>query len=130
MKSCKYLSELQKINILRAFKRLCTSGFKKTSLTKDLYRHLICNFGFIAHYNIHGFYEERFENPQGLAETFKMILSAHPNCFEGDFGDINKELYLVAKEYAPSVSDLSKSRYKQQLIAAQERINTELARLE
>jgi len=78
MKNSQYLTADEKVKILTAFQCFIKSDFKKTQFTRALYQYLSIHFGFIAHYDINGFYEARFENPVGRASTFQTINDAGP----------------------------------------------------
>ena len=49
-----------KEKFLRHFERFLKSGCKRTLFHKWFYTRLSMCFGFIAHYNINGFYSEKF----------------------------------------------------------------------
>lgn len=59
-KSVDSLSDFDKYKIAKHFKRFVENGFKENDFNKTLYKHLHLHCGFIAHYNINGFYSEYF----------------------------------------------------------------------
>lgn len=65
----------EKQKIVMAFERFQHSGFKKTLFTKAIYHTLSQYCGFIAHYNLHGFYEARFCGADNVLETLLMLAS-------------------------------------------------------
>jgi len=58
-----FLSASEKEKIYIDFIRFLNNHFKETLFKKNLYKHFHLHCGFIAHYNIHGFYSEYFETP-------------------------------------------------------------------
>ena len=68
-----YNKSSDKVRIAKAWTRFLKGGLKPTQFTKNLYQHLHQHCGFIAHYNIHGFYEERFQDIDGRLRTFEVL---------------------------------------------------------
>jgi len=60
LKEEKFLSIAQKEKVIKNWIAFIKSGFKRTQFTEALYHHLTLHCDFIAHYSIHGFYEEYF----------------------------------------------------------------------
>ena len=106
MKDGKYLTAKQKEQIAKAWERFIASGLKKEKFTKALYQHLHLSF-FIAHYNIHGFYDARFDDPTVRTETFNRIINAEPWYFSdenaSECGDLNRAIRDVAVRYYDQV---------------------------
>lgn len=59
--SVEFMTDLDKKKIYVNFVKLLNNHFKRTLFKKNLYEHFHCHCGFIAHYNIDGFYGEYFE---------------------------------------------------------------------
>jgi len=59
--SSQYMTDLEKARIYINFVSFLNNHFKKTTFKKNLYEHFHLHCGFIAHYNIHGFYAEYFD---------------------------------------------------------------------
>ena len=59
-KDVKFLTQQDKYKIAKHFKRFVENGFKAKDFNKSIYEHLHLHCGFIAHYNINGFYHEYF----------------------------------------------------------------------
>lgn len=59
--SAKYLTDLEKKKIYINFVKFLNNHFSQSTFKKNLYEHFHLHCGFIAHYNIHGFYGEYFE---------------------------------------------------------------------
>ncbi|HJE03606.1 MAG TPA: hypothetical protein K8U92_06975, partial [Aliarcobacter thereius] len=55
-----YMSAAEKTQIYKNFVTFLNNHFKESSFKKNLYEHLHLHCGFIAHYNIKGFYSEYF----------------------------------------------------------------------
>lgn len=89
----KFTTADEKAKIVKTWRRFVASGYKRTIFTKALYRHLSVHCGFIAHYNIDGFYAERFADPQGRAATLQQIFNGGLG-YRGDsnYRDINLAL--------------------------------------
>lgn len=65
----KFMTSTQKFKIYKNFVSFLNNHFKPTSFKKDIYEHCHLHCGFIAHYNINGFYGEYF----GTAARFHKI---------------------------------------------------------
>lgn len=65
----KFMTSTQKSKIYKNFVSFLNNHFKPTSFKKDIYEHCHLHCGFIAHYNINGFYGEYF----GTAARFHKI---------------------------------------------------------
>ena len=57
-----FMTAREKELVLRNWQRFLQHGLKRDHFTKRLYEHLHLHCGFIAHYNIHGFYDEYFQS--------------------------------------------------------------------
>ena len=75
-----------KKKFVQHFKRFVDSGYKRTLFYKWFYIRLSICFGFIAHYNIHGFYGTFFEDKRDIARFEKIIMNGHAY-MGGIFGD-------------------------------------------
>ena len=63
-----------KEKFIKHFKRFVLGGFRKTIFHKWFYTRLSLCFGFIAHYNKHGFYEEKFSSVAKQIDFLRSIL--------------------------------------------------------
>jgi len=76
----------------RQFKRFVERGFRREDFPKTFYQRLSNCFGFIAHYNVHGFYETYFTTPEGKVD----FLLAVTRTVYGDpaftFSDVEREV--------------------------------------
>jgi hypothetical protein len=92
------------IAVVRAFARFARSGYKKALFTKALYLGLSRCFGFIAHYDQHGFYAARFGDPAARVETLTIMgYETFPwslNALEQQLRDLvlTKKLVVAAAE--------------------------------
>ncbi len=108
----KYLTAAEKEKIAKGFERFVKGGFKQTQFTKAIYKHLSLHFGFIAHFDIHGFYHARFANPDGRLETVKMILSAGPWTYRDEntsgTADLNAFILKTIQGYQNEIEQQAK----------------------
>lgn len=69
-----FMTAAEKEKVYKGFVKFVASDFQRTKFTKAMYSFLnLSSFGFIAHYDIDGFYSCRFANPKGRIETLKAI---------------------------------------------------------
>lgn len=95
------MSGYDKNVLLKQFKTFVNKGFQKKNFTKKLYNHLHLHCGFIAHYDIHGFYATYFEDGAGKINFIKHFLQ--PTGWDhwltcDDYADINGEMVKVLEE--------------------------------
>ena len=55
-----FMTAKEKLKVAKQFKKFLEGGFKFEDFSKSLYKYLHVNYGFIAHYDRHGFYETEF----------------------------------------------------------------------
>jgi hypothetical protein len=134
MKNGTYLTANIKEKLVKEFEKFILSGFQKTKFTKALYKHLSLNFGFIAHYDLNGFYEARFADPIGRVQTFTSIIDASLWCFKdentGGNADLNTAIREIALKYAPTVNGDAKEQRKKDLREQIATLQKELFNLE
>ena len=111
-----FLTASEKEKIYSDLQKFIDSGFKRIKFTKALYKYLSLNFGFIAHYNIEGFFMARFIAPQGRINTYIQIKDASPWEFSKEphrTGDLNFAVReLVVKSEKLFVESARKERMK------------------
>jgi hypothetical protein len=73
------MTSTQKSKIYKNFVSFLNNHFKPTSFKKDIYEHCHLHCGFIAHYNINGFYGEYF----GTAARFHKIANGRKKGYTG-----------------------------------------------
>lgn len=86
---CSTIEDKEKF--LKHFERFARSGYKRTLFYKWFYVRLSNMFGFIAHYNINGFYSEKFSTVERI-EEFKTQIREYPCCGDASytFSDVEK----------------------------------------
>lgn len=70
-----FMTAHEKELVLRNWERFLQHGLKKDRFTKRLYEHLHLHCGFIAHYNILGFYGEYFTSGPDIERFFEHFCS-------------------------------------------------------
>jgi hypothetical protein len=65
MKNVEFMTAEEKQKVLRQWNTFIKFKFQRKHFKKALYDHLHLNCSFIAHYNLTGFYETYFTNPEG-----------------------------------------------------------------
>jgi hypothetical protein len=70
-----FMTAREKALVLKDWERFLRSRLRKTHFTKRLYEHLHLHCGFIAHYNIRGFYSEYFEAGADIERFFEHFCS-------------------------------------------------------
>ena len=90
----RFMTARQKDQVLKNWRTFLRHGLRQQHFTKRLYEHLHLHCGFIAHYNLHGFYATYFEAGQDT-ERFFDAFCAHRAC--ADYEDLNT---AMREEYA------------------------------
>ena len=70
-----FMTAREKGLVLKNWERFLRHGLARAQFTRRLYQHLHLHCGFIAHYNIHGFYSEYFEAGQDIERFFENFCS-------------------------------------------------------
>lgn len=81
-----YMTAKEKEMVAKAFERFLKNNFREEDFTKRLYEHLHLHCGFIAHYDINGFYGTYFEDPANTISFLDRLLG-HPYTM-GDYKDV------------------------------------------
>ena len=89
-KSVQYMTDLEKKKVYVNFVKFLNNHFKRTLFKKNLYEHFHCHCGFIAHYNIDGFYGEYFET----AAQFHFNVNDYKNPVHENTGNLNRSSEL------------------------------------
>lgn len=115
----------EKESIANAWRGFLSSGMKRSRFTLALYRHLSLHFMFIAHYNIDGFYEERFYDPDGRLETMRMIIDAQSYNFNdgntSGCADLNTYIRDKMLEYS---EEIAKGAHEDKVVLLKHSIRT------
>jgi hypothetical protein len=106
----KFMTAREKELVLKNWKTFLKHGLKKGHFTKRLYEHLHLHCGFIAHYNIHGFYSTYFEAGQDTERFFGHLCSYTKANYgaNSEYDDINTAMRKVYQEYKAEI--LSKAQ--------------------
>jgi hypothetical protein len=70
-----FMTAQEKALVLKDWERFLGHGLRKAHFTRRLYQHLHLHCGFIAHYNIDGFYSTYFEAGQEIERFFEHFCS-------------------------------------------------------
>ena len=126
----RWTSAKQKHAILNRWIKFLESDLARDAFKKNLYEHLHLRCGFIAHFNIDGFYQTYFTTGEGkmrflshfdirLAEEDGDLPSErntgwnktywlhHPDC-----EDLTREMVRVAKNYIPDLMEKAKAEQR------------------
>ena len=94
-KDVQFMSAGEKRNVLRAWNRFISNGFKIADFTQALYSHLIQHSNFITHYDRGQFHETYFDRPEDTLRFLDQFDRAK-RCQSVENGDswwLNKEDY-------------------------------------
>jgi hypothetical protein len=91
-----FMTAQEKGLVLRDWERFLRHGLRKAHFTRRLYEHLHLHCGFIAHYNIHGFYSTCFEAGQDIERFFEHFCSYTALNF-GAYAEYD-DLHVVMRE--------------------------------
>ena len=96
-----FMTAQEKSTVLKQWRTFLQSGLKKEHFTKMIYKHLHLHCGFIAHYDIHGFFSTYFESRADTQEFFDQLFN-YPYA-PRDYEDINKAMRIEYKELEPKI---------------------------
>lgn len=112
-KSTEFMSEKQKEATLREWQRFIESGFERKYFTRRLYDHLHLHCAFIAHFNIQGFYNSYFENPEHTLKFLSQFdrdydcrsVGYGTTCWykSEDYHDLNSEMVKSLEPYKEKI---------------------------
>lgn len=88
---------------LKALLKDFGSDATRKQFTKPLYQHLHLHCGFIAHYDIHGFYATYFTNPYDLGNFIHEAKRGLSFQYPEDYRDINKVMLATLEEFRPGL---------------------------
>ena len=100
-----FMTAKEKGLVLKNWKTFLQHGLKKEHFTKRLYNHLHLHCGFIAHYNIHGFYSTYFEAGQDTERFFQHFCSYSAQNYGAniDYDDLNIAMRQVFSQYKGAI---------------------------
>ena len=129
----KFLTAQDKANIYKAFARFIKGEFDPRKFTKSLYQHLSGQFGFIAHYDLGGFYHARFGDPEGRMKTFAAVMNASQWNFNDEntsgCGDLNKAIQELVRKNKTLFVEKAKGRKVEQILEQRRKLDDELMKL-
>ena len=132
MHDSKFMPVAEKRKVLKQWEKFLESGCARDKFTKSLYNHLIMHCSFIAHYDIHGFYDtyfvegddtvhflSQFDDRQRMPRSIELGMTGWLT--DEEYYDINSEMVRIAGKYIPLLIQRFKNR--------QRRVDIERARL-
>lgn len=96
-KDVEFLTAEEKYKIAKHFDRFVKNGFQRKDFVKRVYEHCHLHCGFIAHYNIDGFYHEYFNGSKESLQRF--VDSVKDNLYFEPYADINKKMVEIMQNY-------------------------------
>ena len=136
-KDSEFMTAREKRLVLANWKRFLKHGLKEKHFTKRLYNYLHLHCGFIAHYNIGGFYATYFEHgaePIGFHAThfehgadtiefFKRFSETTQNYWAKDYKDLNTAMLKVYQVHQASIEKKASDDIDRSLDAIEESLN-------
>ena len=98
----KFMSAIEKKKIYKGFVSFLNNHFKHTNFIKSIYQHCHLHCGFIAHYNINGFYGEYFATAATL-QKIAFNVEKQPSEYDG--------YYVGSTAYAGTDSLMAKHAF-------------------
>ena len=96
----RFMTAKEKELVLRNWNTFLKNGLKEEGFAKRLYNHLHLHCGFIAHYNLHGFYSTYFETGVDVKRFFELFCSNISGfCGGGDYRDLNTALVIAYQNF-------------------------------
>lgn len=117
----KFLSIHEKEKVLKNWIRFVSNGFARNDFTKALYAHLMNHADFIAHCNIHGFFDEYFttgaDKIRFLEQFDRQKMHGRDSWaaykLTGDYSDINNAMVDELAKYLPVLYAAATAEQKQ-----------------
>ncbi len=102
----KFMTAREKELVLKNWGNFLKHGLQKNHFTKRLYSYLHLCCGFIAHYDLSGFYSTYFEAGQDTERFFKhfCIHSAHNYGANINYDDLNTAMRDVYSQYQNTIT--------------------------
>ena len=122
-KDSEFMTAREKRLVLANWKTFLKHGLKQTHFTRRLYNHLHLHCGFIAHYNIGGFYATYFECGPDTIEFFRRFCDAASNSWAADYKDLNSAMLDVYKAYQASIDKKASDDIDRSLDAIEASLN-------
>ncbi len=122
MKDTEFMTGKEKMRVLHDWESFLKNGCDRVHFTKALYHHLEQHCSFIAHYDINGFYETYFEEPDDTVTFLTQFDRSKGlrSCEIGldywvnypDMNDINNAMCDIAGKYIPALVSDAGSRQR------------------
>ncbi len=132
-----FMTAQEKALVLKDWETFLKNGLQQADFTDRLYKHLTLHCSFIAHFNIHGFYETYFASPE-QALTFLSQFDREQGTYsveygdrhwlQGEYSDINAamvDIYTTYKKALYATLQDAKTAKWQALVQSVERAKTD-----
>ena len=116
-----FMSAREKTLVLKAWVRFLKNGLRREDFSDRLYKHLINDCSFIAHYDRAGFYATYFENGDDTTR-FLSQFDKRGDCLSveygkswwlhGDYEDLNDAMIEEAARYIPALLEQASVKAK------------------
>lgn len=111
-----FMAASEKHKVVNDWKTFLKFGLKRKHFTKRLYMHLHLHSGFIAHYNLYGFYSTYFESGQDTQGFFETLCSNINGLYgAGDYNDINMAMLEVYQSCKTKIQSKASADVEQSL---------------
>jgi hypothetical protein len=102
-----FMTAREKELVLKSWRTFLKQGMQKEHFTKRLYEHLHLHCGFIANFNIHGFYSTYFEAGQDTERFFENFCNYTAANYgaNNDYDDVNTAMRQVYEEFKAEIQE-------------------------
>ncbi len=101
----RFMTARQKDQVLKNWQTFLRHGLQQQHFTKRLYEHLHLHCGFIAHYNLHGFYATYFEAGQDTERFFDAFCAHRAGADYEDLNTAMREEYATRRDRITSQAE-------------------------
>lgn len=112
-----FMTAKEKELVLKNWKMFLKHGLQKQHFTRRLYEHLHLHCGYIANFNIHGFYSTYFEAGQDTERFFEHFCTYTVGHYGAntDYDDINAAMRQVYEEFKTGIMSKAEADIKNSL---------------